>query len=332
MMNLHANLNIEPGAMFTVYISTNGNDRAMIRGNGALSYFMNSQGDMQLTGRYNIDEGYVRYSPPLIGTKNFDIDRGSYINWGGDMLNPQLHITAQTKQTNTVIAEGENSQRVKFIITAEINNTLNNLDLKFDLTAENNLSIQSELLSMSQEQRSNQAINLLLYNNYTGSITSSVSSPNSNMLYSFLSSQLNNWASKVVKGVDISLGIKEYNSSTTRSMNYSYQISKSLFDNRFKMSVGGNYDTAYGSDNSIAQNLLNDISFEYLITPSGTMSVQIYSHLTHDDIYKDNVTETGAAFVIRRKLNTLRNLFNFKRSETDVVKSDSDTIKAPSIK
>ena len=331
-MNLHANLNIEPGAMFTVYISTNGNDRAMIRGNGALSYFMNSQGDMQLTGRYNIDEGYVRYSPPLIGTKNFDIDRGSYINWGGDMLNPQLHITAQTKQTNTVIAEGENSQRVKFIITAEINNTLNNLDLKFDLTAENNLSIQSELLSMSQEQRSNQAINLLLYNNYTGSITSSVSSPNSNMLYSFLSSQLNNWASKVVKGVDISLGIKEYNSSTTRSMNYSYQISKSLFDNRFKMSVGGNYDTAYGSDNSIAQNLLNDISFEYLITPSGTMSVQIYSHLTHDDIYKDNVTETGAAFVIRRKLNTLRNLFNFKRSETDVVKSDSDTIKAPSIK
>ena len=62
------------------------------------------------------------------------------------------------------------------------------------------------------------------------------------------------------------------------------------------------------------------------------MSVQIYSNLTHDDIYKDNVTETGAAFVIRRKLNTLRNLFNFKRSETDVVKSDSDTIKAPSIK
>lgn len=324
-MNVAAGINIEPGATFNVYLSPNGHNRAQIMGNGSLAYTLNSQGDAHLSGRFNVDQGYVKYTPPLIGEKNFEIDHGSYIIWGGEMLNPMLHVSARSKQTNTVVSEGENAQQVKFIITASINNTLNDMDLKFDLIAENNMTVQSELLSMSQEQRANQAINLMLYNNYTGSLSSSVTSSNVNMLYSFLSSQLNSWAANVVKGVDISLGINEYKNSMSSSgvsMNYSYKISKSLFNDRFKMSVGGNYDTSASGDNAIAQNLLNDISFEYMITPSGTMSVEIYNRLNRNNIYSENINETGAAFVLRRKLLNLSELF--KRS-TWFGKSKNDT-------
>ena len=84
---------------------------------------------------------------------------------------------------------------------------------------------------------------------YRSGTTQTISSGNigTNALFGFLESQLNNWASSAIKGVDISFGINQYDKTVdganTTAMNYSYQVSKSLFNDRFKIVVGGNYTT-----------------------------------------------------------------------------------------
>lgn len=117
----------------------------------------------------------------------------------------------------------------------------------------------------------------------------------------------------MVKGVDISFGINQYNTSNNGSsgtgMNYSYSVSKSLFDDRFKMTVGGNYDTNESSDISVAQSLFSNISFEYLLNQSGTMSLQLYNKVTDNNIYQTQVNETGLAFTLRRKISNLMDVF-----------------------
>lgn len=315
-LDLNADLNIAQGSVLSVNLSPEGKNKVEIQGNGNLTYKMNSLGDSRLSGRFNLNDGFVRYYPPLISEKYFKFVQGSYLSWTGDMMNPMLNLKATSNQTSTVVSDGSNPTRVNFLITALVTNTLNNMNVTFDLSS-NNSMIDSELKSMTPAQRSAQAINLMLYNSYTGSSASTASAPNTNMLYSVLSSRLNNLASSVVKGVDISFGINEYNmangSGAGTGMNYSYQISKSLFNNRFKMTVGGNYDT--GSTNSsgsdVAQNLFNNVSFEYNITPSGNMSIKIYNKLTDNNIYQTQVNETGVAFVMRRRLMTLKDLFKF---------------------
>ena len=325
-MDLNAILNVQQGSMVNVNLSPDGKNKVQISGAGTLTYNMNANGDGRLSGRYTINNGFVRYYPPFISEKYFTFVPGSYVAFNGDMMNPTLSITAIGNQSTTVLTTGANPMRVKFEITASVTNTLKNMNVDFDLAAPNNSYIESELQSSSAAQRSAQAINLMLYGTYSSGQTSTANATNANMLYSLLSSQLNNFASKVVKGVDISFGINQYNMSNSSSaggtgMNYSYSVSKSLFDNRFKMTVGGNYDTNESSDISVAQNLFSNISFEYLLNQSGTMSLQLYNKVTDNNIYQTQVNETGLAFTLRRKISNLMDVFRNVKSRIVMLKN-----------
>ncbi|MDE6588566.1 MAG: translocation/assembly module TamB [Paramuribaculum sp.] len=315
-INVEARLEIQENTTIGVDLSANGRDRVQILGQGNLSYTQNPMNDGRLTGRYNINSGFVRYSPPLMSEKLFNFQEGSYVAFNGDMMNPLLNIKAVDRMRCNVTRSGEDSRLVNFDVSVALSGTLQQMDVKFDLSTNDDISIEDELMSMSPEQRANQAMNLLLYNVYTGSGTrSATSSLGTNQLYSFLSSQLNSWMANNIKGVDITFGIDQYdtssggNSSTATS--YSYQVSKTLFNDRFKIIVGGNYTTDADADENFEQNLISDISFEYMLNRSGSMFVRIFRHTGYESILEGEITSTGVGFVIKRKLNTLRNLFRF---------------------
>lgn len=88
-------------------------------------------------------------------------------------------------------------------------------------------------------------------------------------------------------------------------MTYSYQVSKTLFNDRFKIIVGGNYSTDSNADENIAENLINDISFEYFLNQQQTMLVKLFRHMGFESILEGEVTQTGVGFVYRRKLDRL---------------------------
>lgn len=333
---LNAKLNIQQGSKFSVYLSNSGNDRVELSGNGILNYSQSSLGDMRLVGQYTIKDGFVRYTPPLLSEKMFEFTEGSYISWTGDVLNPMLHISATDVMKANVQHEGQDSRLVNFLVTVNVGNTLNNMDLNFDLSTNEDVTVQNELLSMLPVQRSSQAINMLLYGTYTGHGTTANTS--GNPLYSFLNSQINRWAANTIKGVDLTFGVNQYDKISgddrSKSTTYSYKISKSLFNDRFKIVVGGNYDPSGDTDDNFANSLLNDISFVYMINQSGTMQVKLFRHTGFESVLEGEVTETGAAFVIKRKLSTLKNLFRFRRktpiknevNNTDTLKTKSDMI------
>lgn len=312
-MIIDAVLKVSEGTTINVDISTDGKNKAQIKGNGTLNYTMSALGDSRLTGRYTIDQGFVRYTPPLMSEKLFNFTQGSYVGFNGDMMNPILNVSAvETLKTN-VTQEGQNSRLVNFDITVDVTGTLADMNVKFDLSTRDDISIANELQTMSPEQRANQAMNLLLYNTYTGPGTKASGNLSGNPLFSFLESQINSWAANNIKGVDISFGIDQYdstvNGATSTTTSYSYRVSKTLFNDRFKIIVGGNYSTDADADENFSQNLINDISFEYMLNRSGSMYVRLFRHVGYESILEGEVTQTGVGFVYRRKLRTLRDLF-----------------------
>ena len=327
---LNAKLNIQQGSKFNVYLSNNGRDRVEIAGSGLLNYSQSSLGDMRLVGQYTLSEGFVRYTPPLLSEKLFEFTEGSYVSWTGDVLNPILNIKAVDEMKANVSQEGQDSRLVNFLVSLNVTNTLNNMNLEFDLSTNDDMTVQNELLSMSPSQRSSQAINMLLYNTYTGQ--GAAMDMSGNPLYSFLNSQINRWAANTIKGVDLTFGVNQYDKSngdaTSKSTSYSYKISKSLFNDRFKIVVGGNYNPSGDSEDNFANSLLNDISFVYMLNQSGTMSVKLFRHTGYESILEGEVTETGGAFVMKRKLSTLKNFFRFGRLRRGNNKKDlsQDTI------
>jgi len=316
-MVLDATLGIRQGAVVNVDLSTDGKNKVQLNGEGTLQYSSSPLGDSRMTGRYTINSGFVRYSMPMISEMTFNFDPGSYVAFNGDMLNPTLHVSAIDLKRANVTREGQNSRLVNFDIGLSVTGTLEDMNVAFDLSTRDDITVQNELQSMSAEQRANQAMNLLLYNVYTGPGTKANANLSGNPLYSFLTSQVNTWMANNIRGVDISFGVDQYDrtygGSTSTAMSYSYRVSKSMFNDRFKIVVGGNYSTDADADENFSQNLINDISFEYMLNRSGSMVVKIFRHTGYESILEGEVTQTGVGFVYKHKLSRLGDMFRFLR-------------------
>ena len=316
-MILDASLTIESGTTIGVNLSSDGKNRVQIEADGTLNYTMSPLSDGRMTGRLDINNGYVRYSPPFMSEKNFEFDNNSYVAFNGDIMNPTLNVHATDVIKANVTQTGQNSRLVNFDVMLNVTGTLDRMDVAFDLSTGDDVTVANELQSMSADQRANQAMNMLLYGIYTGPGTKGDASISGNALYSFLESQLNSWAANNIKGVDISFGIDQYNrtvdGSSSQTTSYSYQVSKSLFNDRFKIVIGGNYSTDANADENFSQNLINDISFDYYLNNSHTMYVRIFRHTGYESILEGEITQTGVGFVYRRKLNRIGDMFKFLR-------------------
>lgn len=329
--NIIASLDIQQGAKINAYITPDGKDRASIDGSGRLKYSLDFAGKDALTGTYTIESGSVRYSPPLISQKNFTLTQGSSVVWTGDMMNPQLNITG-TEHVKTSVNDGDQGARtVDFLITAIVGGTLSNIKLDFDMSADGDMTAQNELQSMSDVQRSQAALNMLLYNTYSG--TNSAGAVNnltaSAALFSFVQSQLNSWAAKSLKGVDLSFGINQYEGTKGKGTetSYSYRLSKNLFNDRFKIVVGGEYSTDASAEENFAQNLISDISFEYNLNASGNKYVRLFRHSGFESVLEGQVTETGVGFVMKRKVASLKDFFKLKSPKL----KSMDSVAAPKL-
>lgn len=324
-MRMTAGVTITPGAEITANIdlgSSGGTGKVFIHPSGSINAYRTFMGDMSLTGHLYLGEGYVNYKIPVMGEKEFTFNPSSNILFNGDMMNPVLDIIATDYIKANVVNSSGNSNLVNFLVGLDISGTLANPKVVFDLSTNDDLTLENELKSMSADQRSTQAMNLLITGMYQGSAlktaSNGVGGMAEDMLYSFLESKLNSWAANNIRGVDLSFGIDNYNKSVdgvnSNAMSYSYQVSKSLFDNRFKIAVGGNYSTDASADENLEQNLISDISFEYTLkqTSTLTMLVRLFRHVGYESVLEGEVTETGVGFTMRRRLDDLRRLFRVR--------------------
>ncbi len=322
-MRIRAGLTVSAGTKVTVLLTTNPQDRVELQPTANLNYYQNYMGDMRLNGTLTTGSGFARYSVPVLGEKMFSFNPSSSITWGGDLMNPTLALTAYDNMKANVSSDGS-SRLVNFVVTLNATGQLANPNINFDLSTTDDMTIQNELQAMSSDQRQTQAMNLLLYGQYTGQNTKTIEQNlGSSMLYGFLEAQVNQWAARAIKGVDLSFGIDQFNNGSDgingAQTSYSYQVSKSLFNNRFKIQVGGNYSTDSSPDENLGENLISDVSVEYILKQSqnSNMALKLFRHMGYESILEGEITETGVGFVMKRKLLNLLNLFSFGKGKDE---------------
>ena len=311
-MDMQMSINVDDAVKLGVDLSTDGQNRAQLIGGGQLSYTLNPLGDSYFLGRYEASGGTVSYHPPVISAKNFNITDGSFVEWTGNMLDPELNISAvETVRATITPDDGSSAGRaVNFNIIILLKNTLETLEVAFDLAAPNDMAMQNELSSLTAEQRASQAMSLLIYNTYTGpGSTAKVNS--SNPLNSFIAKELNQWSRDNLKGVDLSFGIDTYDDGAGGSerTDYSYRLSKSFFNDRVKAVIGGKYSSDADVNQNLAENFVDDIGIEYTLNKRGNMFLTVFRHTDYESILEGEVIETGVGFIIRKKMVRFFDLF-----------------------
>ncbi|MDO5569982.1 MAG: translocation/assembly module TamB domain-containing protein [Bacteroidales bacterium] len=318
-IDMLVNLGIADNVNMAINLSSNGDDRVELIGGGSLSFRINPMGNMDLNGRYNLTGGFVRYNLPVLPmAKTFDIQTGSYVGWTGDIMNPYVNITAFEQIRSSITEEGKGTRTVLFDALIMIKNKLDNLDVSFTVNAPEDPFIQTQIASMTQEERSRQAMNLIITQVYTGPGTTTAKTTANSAINAFIQKEINQFAGSTLKGVDLSFGIDNYDNSTDaggKRTDYTFRFSKQLFNDRFKIVIGGSVSSGDQSTDNQTQSFIDDVTLEYRLDKSNTRFLQLFHHTGYESVLEGEIVETGIGVVLRRKIRKLKELFIFKERD-----------------
>ncbi len=310
------NVSIDPVVRLRIDLDPVQSNFVEIRGGGELALQYTTQNNLRLNGRYTLSEGALRYSIPVIPLTDFSVRNGSYIDWSGDPMNPYLNISAYTRARSSVNLNGE-SQMVDFNAGIQLRDNLNDVSVQFLLEAPTNATIQNQLTSMGAEERSKQAISLLV----TGVYLASEGTDKENLdvgaaLSSLLQREVKNILGNLLGDMPVSFDVITYDGTQGmgRRVDYIGRFYKDFFKERFNTAVGLRFSTAdrqYGN-----KFFPEDISLGYRLDMDGSRSVQVFRSREYENTFEGEIVKYGVGFTIRKKLINLKDLFAIRKRET----------------
>lgn len=314
-IDMLVNLHIDQAVQCRVDINESGSNYMSVEGGGDLTFRYTPDGNMLLNGRYSLMSGEMKYEMPVIPLKTFRIREGSYIEWTGNVTDPQLDIRAYERMRTSVAGEGQAARMVGFDVGVSITDRLSSLGFEFTIDAPEDGAMQNELAAMSVSQKNKAAVTMLVTGMYVSDSSTAKLDANS-ALNSYLQGQINNIAGNALKTIDLSVGMETTNATETgdQRTDYNFRFAKRFWNNRVRVVIGGKISTGNAAVRD--ESFIDNISLEYRLDNSGTRYVKLFHDRKYANVLEGEVTETGAGIVLKKKVSRIRELFMFRRKKT----------------
>jgi len=305
-------INIDQGVRCFCALNTVKSNYVDIIGGGKLRFVMKGD-DMRMTGHYTISSGEMKYSLPVIPLQTFNITDGSYVEFTGDVMNPTLNITAlETIRTN--VNDAGSNRNVQFETGVVITKTLEDMGLEFVVDAPEDMSIHSDLQTMSKEERGKIAVTMLTTGMYLSNNNAEAMSVNS-AFSSYLQSEINSITGNALRTLDLSFGLDNSKDATGQlHTDYSFKFAKRFWNNRVRLVVGGKVS----SGTSQTQSLFDNLAFEYRLDQSANTNLKVFYERQVYDYLEGYVGEYGVGLVWKRNMEKLSDVFNVFKKKTPV--------------
>jgi hypothetical protein len=343
-LNVKLDISATPDAQIDVIMDAASGDMISANGTGNLQINVNTEGDFNMFGNYEINNGSYNFTLQRLTSWKFDIDKSSSITWNGDPSEAKVDIHAKYTLPKVSLYNlvgtastasdklATRTERVDILIN------LRNELMKPDITYEINLpevgslayesGVAAKLREVNQDQNKalQQMAGLLLFNQFlpedpNSAGGASVATTGKNSVGQALSAQasaiLNNITGTLLKnsGIGINVNYRAYNigSQDNASLDrnqLSAGVTSNLYNNRIRLYVGGDYDWGKASTSANANRFAGDFRAEYLLTPEGRLRINAFSKSDYDVYNLVNRNKAGLGISYVREYNKFSELFN----------------------
>ena len=250
-------------------------------------------GELALNGRVGVQEGKVHYTLPFYPIAPFTIDNGSHIDFEGPLSAMKVDLTASQKARAMVSEVGQRVRTVDFNVGLQIGGALDNLSLHFLLDAPRDEIVRADIAQMSVEDRDRVAAALLTTGMYTSEANAEAGS-SGYALASMIQRGLNTVAdNRLGKIVDIDFGMSGSSGYESATTDYKMNVSKSFFDDRLKLTVGGAVSTSDDGSSSSTSAFLDNVSAEYFMGETRGTSIKAFHKHDYENIMDGDITKEG---------------------------------------
>ncbi len=341
--NVEIVTNLELTDQMTIHIIIDpvANESLKVSGNGNLSFSMDRGGDMDLAGMYEIISGKYRLKLYDVINREFEIEKGSYLQWQGEVLEPVTDIKAkyvvkttlnELVRTRMPVSNEQNmaiyNQSVPVEVIMNMSGELLAPEIDFDIAIDEKYQ-ETELqgvitnLNKNESEVNKQVFSLLVFNSFLieGStqrapLSYELNNTARQTLGNLLSKQLNRFSSQYITSADVRFNIETYEEATgTRPSlvtDVGVDVSRSLFNERLSIQIGGNLivdENEMGAARDYSNFLAGDFLVEYKLDEQGAYLLQGFNRMGRDDILVDDITKTGISFIFNKDFYTFHELF-----------------------
>lgn len=316
-LTARAKVTVTPGTRAYVEIDKSAGNIVSFNGAGSINLELRPSKDIfNLNGDYSINEGNYHFVLPGILEKDFEIQRGSAVNFGGDIMDSNLSINAihnlKTSLSTLITDSTAVASRRLVECGIDISGKLRNPQIGFsidvpDLDPTTRSLVQSALNTEDKVQK--QFVSLLLIGSFLPSERSGVFN-GTNMLYSnmseIFSNQLNSILQKLEIPLDLGVGYEGMQGGTNI---FDVAISTQLFNNRVVVngSVGNRKYTTSTNPNG---DMVGDLDIQVKLDQPGRVRLNLFSHSADEyTSYLDYSQRNGMGISYQKEFNTLGEFF-----------------------
>jgi hypothetical protein len=326
--NIKAQIEINDGAQFKIFFDSEGKDFLDASLNGTMNYIL-VEDNSEISGMFDIDKGKLHYGIPMVTVDEYNIEPGSYIALSNDVYNPHVNIVASSSvraSTDGLIADY--NRVMDFKILLYMSGELNNVKLRFDISTEvNDAIVSSKLSQLTAKERNVNALNLLARGSFIISVQGSEAggtSMASAQVDKFYASQLNHLISDNISFVDLHFDVQSFTDYGTSGeqiyrRNYYYNIGKSFFKNRARISYKGSL--GFTSDikaEQINSNFVqNNLEVELKIAKDGHFRGVFFRKNKYEGLLDGEVVETGGGLRFKKSYYSFKDIFTKDKVESE---------------
>jgi hypothetical protein len=290
---------------------------------------VDTQGNFNLSGNYEITQGQYNFSLYNVVKKQFTVQPGGRITWYGDPTQGIMNLTAEYKenlslqplQTRTSTLNSDNptaSRRYPARVIMKLNGELLSPDIAFGFnfdefpnTSENQTTIaafQNRIANDDQEMN-RQVFSVIMTRSFSpegqfaggGSISSS--------LGQLLSSQLNNFIGQVDQNLEVQVDLASIGQNALE--NFQLSVAYTFLNGRLRVSRDGGFTDNRG--NTDATSIIGDWQAEYQLSKDGVYRMRIFNRNNFNTFtslsLSKNVSTYGISLSQNVSFNNFRELF-----------------------
>ena len=358
--SMAADIIVTPGAEFTIIVDPATGDNLQVSGEADLRITMNPLEGMNMQGVFTVFDGRYRLSFLEVIQKNFDIRKGSTVEFNGDPLDAQLNMTAiYTTETSRypLVQEQENllstaeisaaKKRKPVDVLLSLVGTLENPEFSFDIVvpeSEFNMSsaVAQQIKEIKQDQTKlfRQIFGLIVMNRFIpespslggggGGAEQAINSRVDQSLSAFLTDQLNA-ISQDYLGVSIEVDVDtrqniEGQDAGLAEKDVGLQLGRSFWNDRVEVKVGGttsvgNSGTTVAGGNSGTQ-FAGNFEILYHINERGNLNLKIFQRNERNFITNEFIPQPGVAVSYTKSFDELEGFFGRARTQEEILKSE----------
>ncbi len=321
-LNLEFMIDVTPDIQLKVFTNRRTGDYIDLYGSGPISAVYDEKEGFSMNGQLDLERGTYRFTMQDIFLKEFDITKGSTLEFNGDPFDAQLNLKTKYLVPSASLSDldpsGKRHKSVKVNCLMDITGKLEAPQLNFDIELPDASEEERELLASAvntPEQKNTQFVYLLgigkfyTYDYNRGDGNSQSSSAMESLISNTISGQLNNLLSQIIDNRNWNLS-GNFSSSERgwNSMEVEGILEGRLLDNR--LLINGNFGYR---DNPLANsNFIGDFEVQWLLDRSGKVSLKAYNK-TNDRYFSESSLNTqGAGIILRHDFN---NWFRWLKSD-----------------